>query len=86
MPKDLFQADFRIPSMGRKHQLSAGCDASEMYFMVVNMFRLIEWFKEYDNALAVLATVGVAVFLYCCLECTNCSRRDKDEFFRHRKI
>jgi hypothetical protein len=50
------------------------------------MASLIEWFKVYDNALAVLATVGVAVFLFCCLECTNCSRRDKDELFHRRKV
>jgi len=50
------------------------------------MVSLIEWFKIFDNALAVLVTVGVAVFLVCCVECTNCSCRDKDDFFRHRKI
>jgi hypothetical protein len=49
------------------------------------MHGLIEWFRVYENTFAILATVGVAVFLTCCLECTNCSCRDKDEFFRHRE-
>jgi hypothetical protein len=30
--------------------------------------------------------VGVALLLVCCLECTDCSSRDKDEFFRHRRV
>jgi hypothetical protein len=51
------------------------------------MSSLIQWFKVYENAFAVLATVGVAVFIVCCLECTNCSRRnrDKDEIFHRRR-
>jgi len=50
------------------------------------MNSLILWFTVYENALAVLATVSVALLLVCCLECTNCSCRDKDEFFRHREV
>ena len=57
-----------------------------MYFRLANMHSLIEWFKVYENALAVIATVGVAVLLLCCLECTNCSCRDKDEFFHHHGV
>ena len=50
------------------------------------MVSLIEWFKVYENALAVLVTVGVAIFIFCCLECTDCSCRENDEFFRHREV
>jgi hypothetical protein len=61
-------------------------DIPGMYFRLANMHSLIEWFKVYENALAVIATVGVAVLLLCCLECTNCSCRDKDEFFHHHGV
>jgi hypothetical protein len=36
------------------------------------------------SILAVLVTVGVAVLLICCLECTRCPKREKDNlFYRH---
>jgi hypothetical protein len=47
------------------------------------MQNLIQWFSAVENALAVVVTVGVALFLVCCLECTDCSSRDKDDIFRH---
>ena len=47
------------------------------------MDSLIHWFTIDENALAVLVTVGVALFLVCCLECIDCPRRDKDDIFRH---
>jgi hypothetical protein len=50
------------------------------------MVDLIQWIKVCDNAFAVLATVGVAVFLFCCLECTDCTHRDEDEFFHRREV
>jgi hypothetical protein len=34
--------------------------------------------------MAVLVTVGVAILLVCCLECTKCPSREKDDIFsRH---
>ena len=51
-----------------------------------DMDNLIAWFKTAENAVAVLVTVGVAVFLICCLECTNCPSRDKDDLFRRRQV
>jgi len=50
------------------------------------MNSLIHWFTVYENALAVVVTVGVAIFLISCLECTSCPCRDKDEFFRRKKV
>ena len=50
------------------------------------MNSLIHWFTVYETALVVLATVGVAVLLVCCLVCTNCSCREKDDIFRHRQV
>jgi hypothetical protein len=28
----------------------------------------------------------VAIFLVCCLECTNCSCREKDDLFRRHEM
>jgi hypothetical protein len=50
------------------------------------MERLIHWFTVDGNALAVLVTVGVVLFLVCCLECTNCPSRDKDDIFNHHAV
>jgi len=50
------------------------------------MNSLIRWFMVYENALAVLVTVGVALFLTCCLECSSCPRRDRDDIFRHHAL
>ena len=44
---------------------------------------LAHWFTTIENAVAVLVTIGVAVFLVCCLKCTDCHGRDKDDIFRH---
>jgi hypothetical protein len=45
------------------------------------MNNLIRWFTAYENILATLVTIGVALLLVCCLECSDCSSRDKDDFF-----
>jgi hypothetical protein len=50
------------------------------------MNHLVHWFGINASVLAVLVTVGVAVLLICCLECSNCSCREKDELFRHREL
>jgi hypothetical protein len=55
------------------------------YMLSIDMQSLAHWFTTNENAIAVLITVGVAIFLVCCLECTNCSRRDKDDLFRRRQ-
>ena len=46
------------------------------------MHNLIHWFDANGGLVAVLVTVGVAVLLVCCLGCSNCSSRDKDDLFR----
>ena len=50
---------------------------------VTGMSQLVQWFMANANVLALLATIGVAVLLVCCLGCTRCSSRDKDDLFRH---
>ena len=52
----------------------------------LSMHGLVHWFTTNENVVAVLVTVGVAIFLVCCLECTNCPRREKDEIFRRHEM
>lgn len=48
------------------------------------MQNLAHWLVVNGSILAVLVTVGVAVLLVCCVECTHCPKRQKDEIFdRH---
>ena len=42
----------------------------------------VRWFAANADVLAILVTLGVAVLLVCCLECTKCPCRDKDDLFR----
>jgi len=46
------------------------------------MQHLIHWFTVNASLLAILVTVGVAVLLVCCLGCSNCPSREKDDLFR----
>jgi hypothetical protein len=50
----------------------------------LSMQSLVQWFATPANTLALMVTLGVAFFLFCCLECADCSGRDKDDLFsRH---
>jgi hypothetical protein len=50
----------------------------------LDMHNLIHWFATNESILAVVVTAGVAVLLVCCLGCSNCPSRDKDDIFsRH---
>ena len=50
------------------------------------MHSVVHWFTSNANVLAILVTVGVAVLLVCCLECTDCSSEKKDEIFRRHEV
>jgi hypothetical protein len=50
------------------------------------MHSVVHWFASNANVLAILVTVGVAVLLVCCLECTDCQCSEKDELFRRRQV
>jgi hypothetical protein len=50
------------------------------------MFGLFHGIARSENLLAALVTVGVAILLICCLECTECPRREKDDIFRRREL
>ncbi len=50
------------------------------------MTGLFHWLEVNASVLAVLVTVGVAVLLICCLECSDCSKRDKDDLFKRHEV
>lgn len=50
------------------------------------MQHLIHWSMVNASALSVLVTVGVAVLLVCCLKCTDCSSKEKDDLFNHHNL
>lgn len=50
------------------------------------MNNFLHWVESYASVLAILITLGVAVLLVCCLECTNCPSRDKDELFNRHEL
>ena len=50
------------------------------------MTSLFHWFLSNESVLAVLVTVGVAVLLICCLECSHCPSRDKDDIFKRHEV
>lgn len=47
---------------------------------------LIHWFTANANVLAILVTIGVAFLLVCCLECTKCGCREKDDIFNRHEV
>ena len=50
------------------------------------MHSVVHWFTTNANVVAILVTVGVAVLLVCCLECTDCSCEEKDEIFHRHEV
>ncbi len=54
--------------------------------MVLAMSTLMHWLGVNGNILAVLITVGVAVLLVCCLECSDCGCREKDDLFKRHEV
>lgn len=54
--------------------------------MTFHLRNLIHWFAANATVLAVLVTVGVAILLVCCLECSHCPNKDKDDLFRRHEV
>jgi hypothetical protein len=50
------------------------------------MNNLFHWFQTNASVLAILVTVGVAVLLVCCLECSKCGCREKDDLFKRHEM
>lgn len=50
------------------------------------MNSLFHWLSTNASVLTVLVTVAVAVLLVCCLGCSNCPSRDKDDLFSRHEL
>jgi len=50
------------------------------------MNSLFHWLQTNSSVLAILVTVSVAVLLVCCLECSKCSCREKDDLFHRNEL
>jgi len=50
------------------------------------MHSILHWFSSNGSLVAVLVTACVAVLLVCCLGCSNCPSRDKDDLFRRHEL
>jgi hypothetical protein len=50
------------------------------------MERIFHWLMVNASILSVLVTVAVTILLVCCLKCSECSRRDKDDLFKNHNM
>jgi hypothetical protein len=50
------------------------------------MHTLVHWLMTSGSLLALVVTAGVAVLLVCCLGCSTCGCREKDEIFKHHGV
>jgi outer membrane biogenesis lipoprotein LolB len=48
------------------------------------MFSFLHGFVAIANFVAALVTIGIALLLACCVECTHCPKREKDDLFRRK--
>jgi len=53
---------------------------------LLDMESLLHWLVAHGSVLALVVTAGVAVLLICCLGCTSCPCREKDELFKRRIV
>lgn len=79
----LFRRDSGVASVGARILGIVPAAAHRRNILgVLEMEHIIHWFATNASILAILVTVGVAVLLVCCLGCSNCPSRDKDDLFR----
>jgi len=50
------------------------------------MHTLLQWLTTSGSLLALIVTAGVAVLLVCCLGCSKCPCREKDDLFSRREV
>jgi len=50
------------------------------------MHTLLQWFMTSGSLLALVVTAGVAVLLVCCLGCSKCPCREKDDIFSRHEV
>jgi len=47
---------------------------------------LAHWFSTGATIIALVITAAVAIFLICCVECTKCPKKEKDEIFNRHEL
>jgi hypothetical protein len=50
------------------------------------MHSLTHWLLANGTLLAIIIAVGVAILLACCLGCSHCPCKEKDELFKRREV
>ncbi|HEV2323510.1 MAG TPA: hypothetical protein VGS10_06130 [Terracidiphilus sp.] len=50
------------------------------------MQSVAHWFSTGATIIALVITAAVAIFLVCCLECTKCPKKEKDEIFNRHEL
>lgn len=50
------------------------------------MHNLIQWLITSGSLLALVVTIGVAILLVCCVGCTKCPGREKDDIFSRHEV
>lgn len=65
--------------------LEARCRRSCRLLEVI-MHSVVNWFSTGATIIALVITAAVAIFLVCCMECTKCPKKDKDEIFTRHEL
>lgn len=52
----------------------------------LDMQSVAHWFSTGATIIALVITAAVAIFLVCCLECTKCPKKEKDEIFNRHEL
>jgi hypothetical protein len=50
------------------------------------MNHFIQWLTNSASVIAIVVTVGVGLLLFCCLGCTKCGCREKDDLFHRHEM
>lgn len=50
------------------------------------MHSVANWFSTGATIIALVITAAVAIFLVCCVECTKCPKKEKDELFNRHEL
>jgi len=51
---------------------------------LMSMFSFLHGFVAIETLVAALVTIGIALLLICCVECSHCPEREKDDLFRRK--
>jgi hypothetical protein len=52
----------------------------------LDMQSVAHWFSTGATIIALVITAAVAIFLVCCVECTKCPKKEKDEIFNRHEL